>query len=517
MTHCLAEKGTTMDAPDTSTTDELVALGLRKQYGGVFVLKGVDFTIRRGRVTGLIGENGAGKSTLSSIVAGIKRPDGGAMTIGALPYAPSDPLEALNRGVAIIHQEIKMIPELSVAENIFLGRMPTRRGAVDYSSMCEQASVALRELGVRIDPRRPVAGLATATQQEIEIARAIVRRPSFIIFDEPSATLGSKETERVLEQIEHMRARGAGVVYISHRLEEISRIADDVVCLRDGCKVAQWETKDLDRDQMIHAMVGRELARRDVDPPAHGNDVVLEVRGLSSPLFEDIDFDVRRGEIVGLSGLVGAGRTEIVRALAGADGFTAGEVVVEGKVVRIRSVPDAIRAGIVMVPEDRKTQGLNLERRAGENMTLPWERGLGKSGFITASVIRATQQRMARELEIRGNLDAPAGLLSGGNQQKVLLGKWLVRTPKVLILDEPTRGVDVGAKEAIYGIIRSLAESGVSIVIVSSELDEVLLLSHRVIVIAAGQQTGTLSRAEATPERVMQLSVPAGHVSAAHD
>jgi ribose transport system ATP-binding protein len=500
---------------DLSTGDTLVATGLRKHYGGVFVLKGVDFTINRGRVTGLIGENGAGKSTLSSIIAGIKRPDGGAMTIGGHPYEPAGPLDALSRGVAIIHQEIKMIPELSVAENIFLGRMPTRRGAVDYSSMYEQAGVVLRELGVRIDPRRPVAGLVTATQQEIEIARAIVRRPSFIIFDEPSATLGGKETERVLEQIEHMRANGSGVVYISHRLEEISRIGDDIVCLRDGRKVAQWAAADVDRNQMIHAMVGRDLAQRDVDPPAHGDDVVLEVRGLSSARFADINFDVRRGEIVGLSGLVGAGRTEIVRALAGADKCTRGQVVVDGHVARIRSVHDAIRSGIVMVPEDRKTQGLNLDRRAGENMTLPWERRLTKSGLITNSVIRATRDRMARELEINGDLNGPAGLLSGGNQQKVLLGKWLVRTPKILILDEPTRGVDVGAKEAIYTIVRSLAASGVSVIVVSSELDEVLLLSHRVIVIAGGRQTGSLDRSEATPERVMQLSVPAGQASTA--
>lgn len=505
-----------MDERANPTPDTLSAVGLRKQYGGVYVLKGIDITIRRGRVTGLIGENGAGKSTLSSIIAGIKRADGGAMTIGDAPYDPASPLEALNRGVAIIHQEIKMIPALSVAENIFLGRMPTRRGAVDYPSMYEQADVALRELGVRIDPRRPVAGLVTATQQEIEIARAIVRRPSFVIFDEPSATLGGKETERVLEQIEHMRAQGSGIVYISHRLEEISRIADDVVCLRDGCKVAEWAAEDVDRDQMIRAMVGRDLAKRDVEPPAHGDDIVLAVRGLRSPRFADISFEVHRGEILGVSGLVGAGRTEIVRALAGADTFTEGEVIVDGQAAHIRSVQSAIAAGIVMVPEDRKTQGLNLDRRGGENMTLPWERRLTKSGFVTDAVVRRTQERMARELEIRGNLDAPVGLLSGGNQQKVLLGKWLVRKPKVLILDEPTRGVDVGAKEAIYTIIRSLAASGVGVIVVSSELDEVLLLSHRVVVIACGRVTGTLDRSETTPERVMQLSVPAAHTTAAN-
>jgi ribose transport system ATP-binding protein len=505
-----------METNENVADDKLVATGLRKQYGGVFVLKGVDFTITRGRVTGLIGENGAGKSTLSSIIAGIKRPDGGTMMIGDTPYEPAAPLAALDRGVAIIHQEIKMIPALSVAENMFLGAMPTRRGGIDYRSMQEQAREVLQRLGVQVDPRRLVAGLSTATQQEIEIARAIIRRPSFVIFDEPSASLGNKETERVLEQIELLRSQGSGVVYISHRLEEIQRIADDVVCLRDGRKVAEWSAADVNRGQMIQAMVGRELAQRRVEPPEHGEQIVLNVRGLSSSSFQDINFDVRRGEILGVSGLVGAGRTEIVRALAGADRFGSGTVEIEGRQVRVRTVRDAISAGIVMVPEDRKTQGLNLNRRGGENMTLPWEGGLSRSGFITDSVVRKTQHRMAEELEIRGNLDAPVGLLSGGNQQKVLLGKWLVRTPKVLILDEPTRGVDVGAKEAIYGIIRSLAESGVGVILVSSELEEVLLLSHRVLVIACGRQAGLLDRPDATPERVMQLSVPAAQTSAAH-
>ncbi|MBM9468536.1 sugar ABC transporter ATP-binding protein [Nakamurella leprariae] len=493
----------------------LVATGLRKQYGGVFVLKGVDFTITRGRVTGLIGENGAGKSTLSSIIAGIRRPDGGAMTIDSVPYQPSGPSDALDQGVAIIHQEIKMIPELSVAENMFLGRMPTRRGAVARRSMHDQARAALDQLGVRVDPRRPVAGLSTAAQQEIEIARAIIRRPAFVIFDEPSASLGNQETERVLEQIELLRAQGSGVVYISHRLEEISRIADDVVCLRDGRSVAGWEAADVDRDAMIRAMVGRELAERNVGPPPHRDRTVMQVRSLGSTRFTGIDFDLREGEILGVSGLVGAGRSEIVRALAGADRFDTGQVLIGDVPVRIRSVQDAITAGIVMVPEDRKTQGLNLDRRGGENMTLPWESRLTRSGLITDRVVRDTQCRMAQELDIRGDLDAPVGLLSGGNQQKVLLAKWLVRTPKVLILDEPTRGVDVGAKDAIYTIIRSLAASGVGVVVVSSELEEVLLLAHRVLIVAGGRQTGLLDRAEATPERVMELSVPAGRVPVA--
>ncbi|WP_426321711.1 sugar ABC transporter ATP-binding protein [Microbacterium sp. E-13] len=485
----------------------LAATGLIKRYGGNTVLHGIDFSITAGSVVGLIGENGAGKSTLSSIIAGIKQPDEGSMTIDGVPYAPTGPLDALNSGVAIIHQEIKMIPELSVAENMFLGRLPTHRGRVDTRRMVTEARAALEDLGVTLDPRRPVAGLSTATQQEIEIARAILRRPSFVIFDEPSASLGQDETKRVLEQIEVLRSRGTGVVYISHRLDEISAIADRVFCLRDGRKVGEWPAADIDRQGMIRAMVGRELALRNIDPAAPGEQVVATVEGLSSDRFENISFELRKGEILGVSGLVGAGRTEIVRSLAGADRFSSGKVAVDGHPVRIRSVSDAVAAGIYMVPEDRKTQGLNLNRTSAENMSLPWESRLVRRGFVTTRFLNRLKKRMTKELDIRGNLDKPVGLLSGGNQQKVLLAKWLVRTPKVLILDEPTRGVDVGAKEAIYEIIRGLAAQGVSVIVVSSELEEVLMLSHRVMVVAGGRQKAVLPRDEATPERVMQLSV----------
>lgn len=492
---------------ESATT--LVATGLIKRYGEATVLRGVDFSLQSGTVVGLIGENGAGKSTLSSIIAGIKQPDGGSMTIDGEVYAPAGPLEALNSGVAIIHQEIKMIPELSVAENMFLGRVPTRRGRVDYAGMQASAVEVLAQLGVRLDPRTPVGGLSTATQQEIEIARAILREPSFVIFDEPSASLGQEETERVLEQIDVLRSRGTGVVYISHRLDEVSTISDRVVCLRDGAKVGDWAARDIDRDGMIRAMVGRAIERRAIEPAPHGNTVVAEVSGLCSDRFEDVSFELRAGEILGFSGLVGAGRTEIVRALAGADPFHSGEVRVHGRPVRIRSMSDAIAAGIYMVPEDRKTQGLNLDRSSAENIAIPWESRLVKAGFVTRRFLDRLKTRMAAELDIRGDLDKPVGLLSGGNQQKVLLGKWLVRTPTVLILDEPTRGVDVGAKEAIYEIIRGLAAQGVAVIVVSSELEEVLLLSHRVLVVAGGRPRELLDRHEATPERIMQLSVPA--------
>lgn len=495
-----------------SLTEEPKALrgiGLTKQYGGNTVLHGVDITLRAGTVLGFIGENGAGKSTLSSILAGIKSPDAGEMFLNGLPYAPTGPASALNSGVAIIHQEIKMVPRLSVAENMFLGRWPKKRGRVDTASMAEQAEAALAVLGAKINPRRPVAGLSMAAQQEIEIAKAILRDPSYVIFDEPSASLGQEETEKVLDQIRVLRDRGAGVIYISHRLDEISAIADEILCLRDGHRAMAWDTGDVSKDQMIRAMVGREFVYAHEAPQPAEPDVVLEVKNLARHgAFSDISFSVRKGEILGMSGLVGAGRTEVVRTLAGADRADAGTIVVDGKVVKISNVASAIRQGIFMVPEDRKGQGLNLGRSGGENMVLPWEKTLTPSGFVSSRTVKRVERAQAQELDIRGNLDIPVLFLSGGNQQKVLLAKWLVRKPKVLILDEPTRGVDVGAKAAIYEIVRKLAADGVAIIVVSSELEEVLGLSHRVLVMAGGQQRGILSRDEALPDRVMELSVP---------
>ncbi|WP_454698373.1 sugar ABC transporter ATP-binding protein [Arthrobacter humicola] len=495
--------------PLTQDIKALKGIGLTKQYGGNTVLHGVDITLKAGTVLGFIGENGAGKSTLSSILAGIKTPDAGEMWLDGAPYAPNGPASALNSGVAIIHQEIKMVPRLSVAENMFLGRWPKRHGRVDTASMAEQAEAALAVLGAKIDPRRAVAGLSMAAQQEIEIAKAILRDPSYVIFDEPSASLGQEETEKVLDQIRILRDRGAGVIYISHRLDEISAIADEILCLRDGRRAMAWETGSVGKDEMIRAMVGREFVYAHQAPQPAGEDVVLEVDNLTRHgVFRDVSFSVRRGEILGMSGLVGAGRTEVVRTLAGADRADAGTVTVEGRAVEIRNVSSAIREGIFMVPEDRKGQGLNLGRSGGENMVLPWEKTLTASGFVTNRTVKRVEREQAVELDIRGNLNIPVLFLSGGNQQKVLLAKWLVRKPKVLILDEPTRGVDVGAKAAIYEIVRKLAAAGVAIIVVSSELEEVLGLSHRVLVMAGGRQRGILTRNEALPDRVMELSVP---------
>ena len=495
--------------PDRTTAPSgLVARQLVKSYSGVTVLKSVDFTVPYGQVVGLIGENGAGKSTLSSILAGVKIPDSGTMTVDGQPYAPGNPADALANGVALIHQEIRLLPELSVAENIFLGRQPRKGGRIDRERMYAEAAEALRLLGTGTDPRRLVGGLSMAAQQEIEIAKAITRNPRYVIFDEPSASLGEQETERIFERIRVLREQGAGVVYISHRLDEVREMADSIVCLRDGQRVADWTGRDVPKQQLVNEMVGRDFTYEHVPPRPNRAEVVLKVENLGRKgVFEGINFEVYAGEVFGIAGLVGAGRTEVVRCIAGVDRADQGTVSLEGSILRLTRPTTAIEAGIVMVPEDRKGQGLNLDRTAAQNISLPWERSLGRSGLITRARLAKLADGQAKRLDIRGRLGLPVSSMSGGNQQKVLLGKWLVRTPKVFIVDEPTRGVDVGAKMAIYEILRGLAADGVAVIVVSSELEEVLGLSHRVMVMSGGRQEGVLGRAEATPQAVMRLAV----------
>ena len=481
---------------------------LGKRYGGTHALKSVDLSLPPGSVLGLIGENGAGKSTLNSIIAGVVRPDDGSMTLDGVPYAPSSPSEALQQGVALIHQEIRLLPELTVAENIFLGRLPLSRGHIDRPRMVRESRAVLDTLGVGVDPQRRVAGLSMAVQQGIEIAKAIIRNPRYVIFDEPTASLGGAEADRILEQIRVLRSSGTGIIYVSHRLDEVQMIADRVICLRDGKLVARWDQGGVTQQDMINAMVGREFTFEHRAPPPRGDRVVLKLDGVSrAGAFEDISFDLAQGEILGFAGLIGAGRTEVVRAIAGMDRFDSGEIRVDDKPMRYTTPSGAMHAGIFMVPEDRKSQGLNLGRTAAENITLPWEKKLARYGIITRSVVAEAGNRQKQRFDIRGRLDLPVSSMSGGNQQKVLLAKWLVEDPNVFIIDEPTRGVDVGAKMAIYEIIRSLAASGIAVIVVSSELEEVLGLSHRVLVMSKGRQRGILSREEATPTRVMSLAV----------
>lgn len=493
---------------DSRNQNRLVLRGISKSYSGVRVVKNVSLELLPGKVVGLVGENGAGKSTTSSIIAGMVQPDSGQMMLKGQNYTPRNPSEALKLGVALIHQEIRMVKDLSVAENIFLGRLPKKNGVVDRDYINSVSRDVLKALGSSTDPRRLVNGLSIAAQQEIEIAKALAREPEFIIFDEPSSSLGETEANRVFDQIDLLRSRGVGVLYISHRLDEINRLSDAIICMRDGEVVEKWDIGNVPKETIVKSMVGRDFTYGHSAPPEHSGESILEVRGLGRrPVLRDVNFELSKGEILGVAGLVGAGRTEMVRTIAGADAATEGEVILEGEVISCKHPESTITAGIAMVPEDRKNQGLILSLTAQQNIVLPWEKVIGKRGLITRKWMEKTAKEQADFLDIRGRTDIEVKYLSGGNQQKVLLGKWLVKQPKVLILDEPTRGVDVGAKMKIYETVRALAAKGVAIIVVSSELEEVLGLSHRILVMGSGVQKGILSREEATPTKVMALAV----------
>ena len=490
----------------------LTVTDINKSYVGVQVLHSISFGVPAGEVVGLIGENGAGKSTISSIIAGIVQPDSGQMTIDGAAYTPANPADAIANGVAIIHQEIRMIPDLSIAENIYLGRLPMKNGRVDSVKLHSDSKEVLKKLGVNLDPKRKIRGLSIAAQQSIEIAKAISRNPRYVIFDEPSASLTPHETDRVLQQIQVLCEHGAGVIYISHRLEEVTKVASQIICLRDGHVAKTWNTGKVAQDDLVKAMVGRDFRFEHFTPiDAANNEVILEVKNLSRKgVFEGINFAVAKGEVLGVAGLVGAGRTELVRAIAGVDPKTDGDIYVNGLPTKIKSPADAIKHGIVMVPEDRKGQGLNLGHTGAQNIVAPWERILRKARIVTKGWVRDLADSTAAAFDVRGGIHQPVVRLSGGNQQKVLLAKWLVLEPKVLILDEPTRGVDVGAKMAIYQIIRDVAARGVAVVVVSSELEEILGISNRVLVMSGGRQKKILTRTEANAESVLSLAMPIG-------
>jgi ribose transport system ATP-binding protein len=482
--------------------------GIRKSYGPTEVLHGVDFDVHPGEVVALLGENGAGKSTLSNIIAGSIRPSAGDMTWLGQTYAPADPREALDLGIGLIHQELRLLPHLSIAENVHVGRYPVRNGIVDRGKMVRDATEQLRRLGLTLAATRRVDGLSTANQQLIEIAKALARDAKLLILDEPTAALGGAEVELLFRQVEKLRSEGVGIIYISHRLEEIRRIADRIVVMRDGAKVQEFPRGDVAVREIVEAMVGRSLERMFPAMPTPQEEITLEVEGLTSATgdFRDISFSVRRGEILGIAGLVGAGRTELVRAMTGADPIASGRVRLNGAEITPRHPWEAIRHGIVLVPEDRKHQGLILEHSIAENIGYSNREAISPRGFVSARRLRDFAAENIRRFGVKGTGRQNAGEMSGGNQQKVVLAKWLARDPAVVVLDEPTRGIDVGARSSIYEIIRDLAAEGRSVIVVSSDLEEVLGVSHRILVLAKGRQAGILSRDEANDVSVMELA-----------
>jgi len=484
--------------------------GISKAYPGVQALSNVDFEVRAGEVHALVGENGAGKSTLMKILAGAETKDSGRILLDGRLVEDLTPQKAMSLGIGIIYQEFNLVPYLSAAENIFLGREPRLRipGFIDFRRMYAEAQRIVDGLGANFDVRRPVASLSVAQQQMVEIAKATSQKAKVIAMDEPSATLTEHELASLFRLIRSLKESGVGIIYISHRLEEVSEIADRVTVLRDGQLVGTRSVQDVTRDEIIRMMVGRELTEMIPKQPAPIGDEVLRVEGITrAGVLHNISFSVRRGEVLGIAGLVGAGRTELARAIFGADPIDAGSIYLEGRKLSITSPQAAIREGIGLVTEDRKQQGLVLQMAVRENVSLANLRALTVAGFVNRRRERDVALQYVRDLSIRTpSVEQKVRNLSGGTQQKVVLAKWLFTRSKVLIFDEPTRGIDVGSKVEIYQLMNELAARGVAIIMISSELPEVLGMSDRILVMHEGRIAGELSREEATQERIMHLA-----------
>jgi len=492
---------------ERSPSSGLFLRGITKSFGPVTVLRGIDLEVRPGEVVALIGENGAGKSTLSAIISGALAPSAGTMVWQGEPYVPASPREAIDAGIGMIHQEMRLLPELSIAENVFVGRIPTRSGVVDRARMNRMAREQLTRLGLSLPPQRLISSLKVAAQQQVEIAKALTLDARLLILDEPTSALGEYETDLLFRQIENLRGQGYSFIHISHRLDEVARLANRVAVLRDGALVATHDTPSVPTRTLVEQMVGRSLDRMfpDLAPPS--GEVAIAVRNLSAPdgSFADVSFEVRRGEILGFAGLIGAGRTEVMRALTGADSCR-GEVLIDGQPVRISEPIDAIRAGMVLVPEDRKALGAILDHSVAENMALSNTGHIAHGGWIARSAILRFARSLIKQLGVRGRAEQRMGDLSGGNQQKAIVAKWIAHTPKVFVMDEPTRGIDVRARAAIYEVIAELARSGMAVILVSSDLDEVLGLAHRVAVMSRGRLRGVIERRDATRVSVMELA-----------
>jgi ABC-type sugar transport system ATPase subunit len=485
--------------------------GISKRFLGVQALDTVDFEVYPGEIVGLLGENGAGKSTLIKILSGVYQPDAGMIQMQGHPIQISSPHSAQQLGIATIYQELALVPFLSVAENIFLNREPRRIaaiGMVDFTTMEREAERLLATLGVQIPGGKKVGELTVAAQQMVEIARAISRQASLILMDEPTSALSGRETQALLTLMRRLQASGVAVVFISHRLEEIRQVADRVIVMRDGQRVATLPAAEASDERIIRAMVGREVGLFPKTDVAIG-ETALEVRGLSGRTgVRDVSFHVRKGEIVGLAGLIGAGRTETVRLICGADPKSAGSILIEGQPVRITTPADAVRYGIGWVPEDRKQQGLVLGMDVKQNTTMAVLRRISTTlGAIDTRQERAITAQYVKRLAIAtSSISKVVGELSGGNQQKVVLAKWLVSQPRILILDEPTRGIDIGAKAEVHALMSELAGQGIAILMISSELPEIMGMSDRVIVMCQGRITGEFERHELSQERIMSCA-----------
>jgi rhamnose transport system ATP-binding protein len=488
-----------------------------KSYGAVRALRHGTLSLRPGEVRALVGENGAGKSTLVKLLGGVTRLDDGRMLVDSEPVDFHSPTDARDAGIAVIYQEPTLFPDLSVAENVVMGRHPIgalRR--IERGEMRREVQDLLDRLGVRLDADRPVRGLSIADQQIVEIAKALSFDARVLIMDEPTAALSGPEVERLFGVVRTLRDRGAAVLFISHRLEEVFSLCETVTVMRDGAVVHDATTAEMTPDEVVRRMVGRELSALFPKEEATIGEVVLSVQRLTREgVFTDVSFEVRAGEIVALAGLVGAGRSEVARAIFGIDRADAGHVEVSGRRLPTGKPMAAMRAGIGFVPEDRRQQGLVMDLSIARNATLTRLRALARGGLIRGGSERRLAAEWAKRLQLKYHrLEDPVATLSGGNQQKVVLAKWLATEPTVLIVDEPTRGIDVGTKAEVHRLLSELAGRGVAVLMISSELPEVLGMADRVLVMHEGRLSGELSRAEADEERVMRAATGRKEVAA---
>ncbi|MFE9002185.1 sugar ABC transporter ATP-binding protein [Streptomyces sp. NPDC007875] len=495
-----------MSQPASTGVPVLALEGVNKSFGAVRALRDVSLELFAGEAHALAGENGAGKSTLIKALAGVHRPDSGRVLLDGEPVVFHGPADARDVGIAVIYQEPTLFPDLSIAENIFMGRQPRRAlGRIDHKAVRTSTAALMARLGVELDPDRPARGLSIADQQIVEIAKALSFDARVLIMDEPTAALTGSETARLFSVVETLRAEGAAVLFISHRLEEIFELCQRVTILRDGRWVASEPLTELTQDDLVRRMVGRDLAELYPKQDSRVGETALSVRRLTREgVFRDVSFEVRRGEIVALAGLVGAGRTEVAQAVFGVDRADAGEVRVDGTVLRPGSPTAAMDAGLALVPEDRRQRGLVMEMSIERNIGLTGLDRLGRAGLVQRTRERGRATDWAVRLQLKyGSLADHVGVLSGGNQQKVVLAKWLATEPTVLIVDEPTRGIDVGTKAEVHRLLSSLAADGLAVLMISSDLPEVLGMADRVLVMHEGRLVAEIPRAEATEESVM--------------
>ncbi|MBO1073798.1 sugar ABC transporter ATP-binding protein [Roseomonas marmotae] len=489
--------------------------GIGKSYPGVRALDEVGLRLHAGEVLGLVGENGAGKSTLMKVLGGVVAPSEGRIRIDGRDHAGLTVAEATAAGIAFVHQELNLFDNLDVAANVLFGREPLRGGLLrllDRAAARRQVAPLLEQLGADFGPDAPVAELSIAQRQLVEIARALAARARIIILDEPTSSLTLSETARLLSLVHELRAKGTGIIYITHRLGEIVDCADRVVCLRDGRMVGELARHEINHGAMIRLMIGRDLRSLYIPPASAPGEGGLELRGVRSAAFpaSAVDLRIRPGEILGLAGLVGSGRTSLARTVFGIDPMQGGEIWLDGRTVAIRSPSDAVAAGIYLVPEDRKLAGLVLDLSIEQNITLASLASFARFGLVNRTKEQVTSERQRQSLRIKTpSVAVKAGTLSGGNQQKVVLGKWLSMSPRVILFDEPTRGIDVGAKGEIYALMRQLSDSGVAILMISSDMEEVIGVSDRIAVMHEGRVSGVLERQGFSEQAVLRLAI--GH------